>query len=201
VDKSVFSQGTGTRTTPALTTAAAGERLVAFVMSDGPASINSQTVTVSGAGLAWTRVQRAATRYGDAEIWTASASGVLTNATVTSTPSAGGFYQALYVVAFRDVSGIGASNIAAGTSGAATIGLTPQATGSVVYAVGNDWDRGQSRTLPAGQTKVFEYLAPVGDTFWVQTATAQTAAAVPVTLNTTGPTNDQWNFAVVELKR
>jgi hypothetical protein len=82
------------------------------------------------------------------------------------------------------------------------VSLVAQAAGSVVYAVGNDFDRAVARTIPAGQTKVHEFFAPTGDTFWVQTSNSATAAAgTTVTLNATAPTNDQWNFAIVELKR
>ena len=48
-----------------------------------------------------------------------------------------------------------------------------------------------------------EFFAPTGDTFWVQSANAPTGAAgSTVTLNATVPApSDQFNFAVVELKR
>lgn len=201
VDRTVFSQGIGTRTTPAFSTAGSGERLVAFVMSDGPAAINSQTMTVTGAGLTWTRLQRAAATHGDAEIWTAAAASLLNNVSVTSTPSAGGFYQSLFVVAFTGVSDIGASNVSGAMTGAPAVSLVAQAAGSLVYAVGTDWDRAMARTIPAGQTMAYEYLAPAGDTFWVQSANTTTAVAgATVTLNSTAPANDQWNLAIVELK-
>src|SRR5207237_6948499 len=90
VDKIVFSEGLGKRTTPAFSTTRAGDVLVAFAGSDGPASTNSQTLAITGAGLTWTRVRRAATRFGDSEICTAKAPGVLTNATVSSPQQASG---------------------------------------------------------------------------------------------------------------
>jgi beta-lactam-binding protein with PASTA domain len=208
VDTMVFSDGTGARTTPAFTTAGAGDVLLAFAASDGPtAGANTQSLTVSGAGLTWTRVQRAATARGVAEIWTATAATALTNAAVTSTQSVplvngAPVNQSLTVVAFTGASGVGASNIAGAASGAPTVSLAAQAAGSLVYGVGNDFDRAVARTVPAGQTKVHEFFAPTGDTFWVQSANSLTsAAAAVVTLNDTAPTTDQWNFAVVEVKR
>src|SRR5205814_1766936 len=51
VDKMVFSEGLGKRTTPAFSTTRARDVLVAFAGSDGPASANSQTLTIAGAGL------------------------------------------------------------------------------------------------------------------------------------------------------
>ena len=142
-----------------------------------------------------------------AEVWTATAPTVLTNVTVTSTQSVtvvlgAAINQSLTVVAFTGASGVGASNIAGALSGAPAVSLVAQAAGSLVYAVGNDFDRAVARTIPAGQTKVHEFLAPTGDSFWVQSAnTSTTAAGATVTLNATAPTNDQWNFAIVELKR
>jgi hypothetical protein len=206
VDKTVSIDGTGTRTTPAFSTTSAGEVLVAFAASDGPSAANAQSLTISGAGLVWTRVRSIAGRPGVVEIWTATAPTVLTGVTVTSTQSvtAGGpFNQSLTVVAFTGVSGIGASNAASGLSTNATASLVTQAAGSILYAVGNDFDRGIARTIPAGQTKVHEFLAPTGDTFWVQAGSAPIATAgATAALNATVPApNDQWNFAIVEVKR
>ena len=145
-------------------------------------------------------------RPGVVEIWTATAPAPLTNVTVTSTQSvtAGGPYnQSLTVVTFTGAAGIGASNAASGLSTNASASLVTQAAGSIVYAVGNDFDRGIARTIPAGQTKVHEFLAPTGDTFWVQAGNAPIAAAgATATLNATVPApNDQFNFAIVELRR
>jgi beta-lactam-binding protein with PASTA domain len=208
VDANVFSNGTGTRTTPAFSTTAAGDVLVAFAASDGPTTgTNTQTLTISGAGLAWTRVARAATSRGVSEIWAAPAPAALSNVTVSSAQSVtlvngAAVNQLLNVVAFSNATGIGASNIAAAASGAPAVSLVAQAAGSVVYAVGNDFDQAIARSVPAGQTKVREFLAPTGDTFWVQAVNAATAAAgATVTINDTAPTGDQWNFAIVEVKR
>ena len=49
--------------------------------------------------------------------------------------------------------------------------------------------------------KVHEFLAPSGDTFWVQALSGTTASAGSMTLRATAPTTDQWNFAIVEIKR
>src|SRR5205085_341769 len=111
VDKTVSVDGTGARTTPLFSTAAAGEVLVAFAASDGPSAANAQSLTIGGAGLTWTRVRSIAGRPGVVEIWTATAPSVLTSVSVTSTHSvtAGGPYnQSLTVIAFAGVSGVGA---------------------------------------------------------------------------------------------
>ena len=45
-----------------------------------------------------------------------------------------------------------------------------------------------------------EYLAPAGDTFWVQRQTAPTpTAGTSVALSDTAPTADRWNFAAAEV--
>jgi hypothetical protein len=201
IDKTVFSEGLGKRTTPAFSTTSPGEVLVAFAASDGPPAGDAQTLAISGGGLTWTRVQRAAAQFGVSEIWTATAPTALTNVTVASTQAAGGFHQSLTVIAFTGVGGIGASSVGGAVNGAPTVSLVTQAAGSVVYAVGNDWDRAAARAIPAGQTKVHEFVdTAVGDTFWVQAANGTIAAAgTSVTLNATDPINDQWNFAIVEL--
>ena len=108
VDNVVFSDGSGTRTSPAISTATAGELLLAFAASDGPQA-GGQTLTITGAGLTWTLVARMNTQPGSSEIWKAVAPGVLANATVTSTPSRTGFDQSLTVIAFAGAGGTGAA--------------------------------------------------------------------------------------------
>ena len=200
VDKSVFSDGAGTRTTPTFSTAVANEVLLAFVASDGPTS-GIQSLSVSGAGLTWTLVKRVTAQRGSSEIWRASATGVLTNVTVTSTPSVSGYRQSLTVVTFRGAAGIGTSATASAASGAPTVTLTTTRANALVYGVGNDWDRAVARTLPASQVMVHQSVdTVVGDTFWVQAWSGPVAnAGTTIRLSATAPTNDRWNFAAVEV--
>ena len=201
MDVHVSVHGTGAVTTPAFHTAAAGETLVAFVASDGPGGTTKQTVTVSGAGLTWTLVKRNNTRPGDAEVWTATAPAILTSATVTSTPARSGYSQDLTVIAMQGTDGVGASVTASGTSGAPSANLTTTKANSLVFAVGNDWDRAVARTLPTGWTMLDQWVATsVGDTYWSQ-YTNQPAAAAGTVVNArdTAPTNDQWNLVAIEL--
>ena len=106
--------GKGTVTTPLFTTSEAGERLFAFVSTDGPSGAARQTVTVTGAGLSWTLVKRANTRAGDAEIWTATALAPLFNVSATATPSATGFDQSLTVVGVQMSQGRGVCGLRGG---------------------------------------------------------------------------------------
>src|SRR6185436_3554334 len=160
----VFAQGLGNRSI-AVTTTTPGVRLVAFVGADGPqVTPNTQAATVSGGGLTWTRVRQQRARFGVAEIWTANAPAVLTNASITSTLAVGGtggqtFNQQLTVIGFTNVSAVGAANGASTPGAAAAVASTSLVTlgaGSVVYAVGADWDNTTAHTVGAGQTKVRE---------------------------------------------
>ena len=63
----------------AVSTAQAGELVLAFVSSDGPSG-GGQTTTVSGGGLAWSLVRRTATQPGTTEVWKATAAAVLNGA-------------------------------------------------------------------------------------------------------------------------
>ena len=200
LDKTVASDGSGTRTTPAFSTAASNEVLLAFAASDGPSS-GSQTLTVSGAGLTWTLVKRVNAQHGSSEIWRATATSVLTNATVTSTPAVAGYRQSLTVVSFRGASGVGASVTANAATGAPTVSLTTTKANALVYGVANDWDGAVARSVPTTQVMVHQWVETVlGDTFWVQAWSGSVSAAgTTVRLNDTAPTTDRWNFAAVEV--
>jgi hypothetical protein len=196
----VTATGTGTTSTPGFSVTA-GQTLVAFVASDGPAAAGAQSVVVSGAGLTWKRVVAANAQYGASEIWEATTAGAATGVSVTSTPSATGFDQQLVVLVFDGIGGVGASGHASAVSGAPSVTLTSTAAGSRGYAVGNDWDAAAARTLPTGQMLVAQWAdTDVGDTFWAQqTSATATSAGQPVTLSDTAPTADRWNLAAVEV--
>jgi hypothetical protein len=199
VDKTVFKDGRNTVTTPTFTTAAANEVVLAFVSGDGPTALG-QTATVSGGGLTWTLVKRANAQAGTSEVWKATASAVLTNATVTAKLNKTGFDLSLTVVSFG-ASGTGASVGSSNGTGAPSVSLTTTAAGSRTYGVGNDWDSATARSLGAGQSMVHQWVdSAVGDTFWTQCANAASAApGAVVTLNDTAPTADRWNFVAVEI--
>jgi hypothetical protein len=201
LDQTVTKTGVGALTTAAFSTASAGETMLAFVGSDGPAGAGKQLVTVSGAGLSWRLVRRSNGRSGDGEIWAATAASKLAGATVTSTPAVGGFDQQLTVLTFQNAAGPGASAAASAASGAPSVSLTATAAGSLSYAVGNDYDHAISRTVGAGQALVSQWVdTATGDTYWVQGTTAHSSAAGQgVTLSDTAPTTDQWNMAAVEV--
>ena len=201
MDANVSADGHGTQTTPAFTTTEAGEQLLAFVGADGPSGGGRQSATVSGGGLTWTLVKRANARSGDAEIWWATASKPLSGATVTSTLSSGGYDQSLTAISMEMSNGIGASVAGGAASGAPSVSLKTAEEGSLVFAVGNDYDKATGRTLGANQVMLHQDLdTGTGDTYWSQyTGQITGAAGETVTMNDIAPTTDQWNVAAVEL--
>lgn len=206
VDKTVTThQATAAASiaSPAFTTAAPGELLLAFISSDGPSGAGSQTFSkVTGGGLTWRLRRRANAQAGTAEVWAANAPTVLTNATVTATRGSGSYPGSITVVTFIGADQVvdGASAGASAATGAASLSLTTTRAGAWVWGVGNDWDRATARTIGANQTKVDEFLATVGDTFWVQRQSSATPlGGTAVALNDTAPTADRWNLAAVEV--
>ena len=200
VDKTVFTDGSGTMTSPSLTTSTANDLVVAFVSADGPAGAGNQTFTVTGAGLTWTLAKRSNSQSGDSEIWWARASGTLSSQTVKATPSAGGFHGSLTVIAFAKAAGIGVTAASSAATGAPDLSLANTGAGSWVYAVGNDWDNAIARTPVSGQVIVHQRVdTATGDTFWVQSTTAANASAGTVDIHDSAPTTDQWNYVGIEV--
>jgi hypothetical protein len=201
IDRQVVRHATGTLTSPALTTPTAGDAVLAFVAYDGPNGAGTQSATVTGAGLTWTLVKRSNTQAGTSEIWSAKATGVLTNQTVTATPLRSGYDGSLTVIAFRNAAGTGVAGAAGAPSGAPDIYLPGIPAASWVFAVGNDWDRAVAHTPVAGQVLQEQWIDTAkGDTFWVQSTTAPSTAPGLVTIHDNAPTNDRWNYAAVEVR-
>jgi chitodextrinase len=197
------SSAAATITSPSFSTKQGNELLEAFIATDGPGSGSSQTIgSVTGGGLTWTLRSRSNSRPGAAEIWQAVAPAALSNVTVTATLSSGSYVGAMTVVSFTgantSVNGATASTGAA--SGAPTASLTTTGANSWVFAVGNDYDNAIARTVGVSQTLVDQYLASVGDTYWVQRQNTTTPnSGTSVTMNDTAPTSDQWNMALIEI--
>jgi hypothetical protein len=97
---------------------------------------------------------------------------------------------------------IGAIKSASASTGAPTATVTTTRSGSWVFGVGNDWQAATARTLGANQVMVHQYLAPVGDTYWVQrTTNAIAASGTLATIKDTAPTRDRFNLSVCEILR
>ncbi|HEY2353380.1 MAG TPA: Ig-like domain-containing protein [Gaiellaceae bacterium] len=187
-------------TTDSFQTVVPGETLLALVSADGP-QVGRQSAVVSGGGLDWTLASRANARPGDAEVWEAIATTATTISPITAVLKAGGYDGSLTIVAEEAADGVGAKAHASGPSGAPHLTLTTLAATSLVFAVGNDWDRAAKRTLPVGWAMLDQWLnTGTGDTFWSQYTNATTGkAGTHVSVRDTKPTNDRWNLAAVEL--
>jgi len=212
IDQTVSKdQGTASTTVVAgpLSTTAGNELLLACVDADGPTSgTNTIVSSIATPGLTWALVQRTNTQRGTAEIWRAFAVSPLTNVTVTATLSRSES-SSLTIMTFTGVDTTGTNgsgaigNIGTGNSskGAPTASLTTTRNSSLVIGVGNDWDNAISRTPGTGQTVVHQFLAPVGDTYWVQRQTNPTAASgTVVTINDTAPTGDRYDLSIAEIR-
>ncbi len=191
---------------PTFATASSGELLLAFVATDANATGVSVT-SVTGGGLTWALVRRANAQLGTSEIWRAFAPAVLSGVAVRANLSQS-VAASITVVGFTgaDASGsngsgaIGATGGASAGSGAPGASLVTTRDNAWVFGVGNDYDSAAARTVPANQALVNQYLASLGDTFWVQRQAGPTAASgTPVTINDTFPTNDRYNLALVEV--
>jgi hypothetical protein len=125
----------------------------------------------------------------------------VSNLVVTATRANGGYVGAMTVVAFQGASSTnGAVAVGNASTGAPSVSLTTTGAGSWVWGVGNDWDHAMGRTVGSNQTLVDQYLASVGDTYWVQRQTAVTpSAGTVVPINDTAPTTDRWDLAAVEI--
>jgi len=198
IDLFTSTDGNGTIRTAPFSTTSAGDVLIALVASDG---VGTQTAKVTGAGLTWTLVKRSNAWGGDAEIWTAKATAVLSGAVVTSTPAKSGYDQTVSVIAVNGATGLGASASANAGSGPQTVSLTSAAAGSLVFAVGADYSTYTARTPAAGQTIKHQWVDPGVGTFWVQQVDAPTTAAGQVlTISDTATPSGSWNMSAVEVR-
>jgi len=192
---------------PAFSTTAANELVLALVSMDDTNASGNTVTGVSGGGLTWALVRRTNSQRGGSEIWRAFAASPLTSVTATATLSQSVAAQ-ITIVSFKgvDTSGtngsgaIGATASGSAASGAPTASLTTTRANSFVIGVGNDWDSATVRTVGPNQTMVSQFLPTVGDTFWVQrTSSTIPAAGTVVTINDTAPTGDQFNLTICEI--
>jgi hypothetical protein len=186
---------------PALTTTSGSDLVLAFVEADGPKSPTQKVTTVTGGGLTWSLAARSNTTWGTTEVWQAFATAPLSAVKVTA-KLAFAYDGAITVAAFHGAAPqVGATAVGAGKTGTPMATFTPQACGSLVWAAGHDWSRSASPVAAAGQTLVHRFIdRRVNDSFWTQKVDDPTAANASVTVTTTGPVNDRWTMAAVEIR-
>ena len=173
---------------------------MAFFSSDGPGNATQSITGVSGGGLTWHRAAMSNGALGDAEIWTALAPQAVSNVTVSANRAYGGYEGSITLAAFKNAASVGATAAHAAWSGAPSVSLTASSAGSVVWAVGHDWDNAIARSLGTGQSMVHQDLDySVGDTSWMQRYNGTTSAGQTVTMSDASPTSDSWDLAAVEI--
>ena len=186
---------------PALTTTAGNELILAFVGADGPVG-NDQAITgVTGGGLHWTLASRANGSYGTAEVWQAYSTAVLTNIKVTASLKDTPFDGSITVATFTGANAaVGATATGSAFTGQPTVTVKTTTAGSQIWAAGHDWLLNKPRTPIAGQTLVNQFLDKnVHDTYWVQKTAAIPTVGTSVAVGDTAPTNDYWELAAVEV--
>lgn len=196
-----------TVTTPAFSTNAGNELLLAFVAGDYISGANTTVSSVSGAGLTWALVKRTNVQSGTSEIWRAFAPSTLSGVTVTAALSQS-VVSSITVMTFMgaDATGangsgaIGASAGASAATGAPSVSLKTTRNNSLVLGVGNDFDNALTRVAGSAQTLVYQILTSTGDTYWVQRQNNATpVSGTTVTINDTAPPGDRYNLALVEI--
>ena len=200
----MLALGTAIATNPFSTTTD-NQLLLAFVSAADYLG-HTTVASVSGGGLTWEPVARTDVQPGSSEIWRAFAGSPLTSTSVTVTLT-NAAPASVTVVSFSgvDTSGVNGSGAIGAVSsgngtGAPTAALTTTHDHSWVFGVGNDPDTPTARVIALDQTMVHEFLAPIGQSFWVQRATAPIdLAGTAVTIADIAPATDRYNMTLVEI--
>ncbi len=201
LDLNTTVEGTGTIQTPPVSDAEPGERLFAFVATDGPATPGKQAVKVAGGGVTWTLVRRANSQPGDAEVWTGLAPKQLKNKSIKSAPKVKGYAQALTVISMRRSGGAGASASGGASGGEPRVTFTTTEAGSLAYGVGIDYDAAAARTPGAGQAILHQDLDAIAKkTFWSQFGEEINGpVGSTALLSDPAPAAGRWNMVGIEV--
>jgi hypothetical protein len=210
IDAKVFKDGTKALTlaSPAFSTTAANELILAFVTTDYLTGTNTTVTGIASTGLTWTLVVRTNTQSGGSEVWRAFATTPLSNVTATATLSQS-VVASMTVMSFTGVDttgtngagAIGATASANAKTGAPSETLVTTRNNSWVFGVGNDFDNAIARTPGTGQAIVHQDLTSTGDTYWVQMQNAPTTlSGTSGTINDTAPSTDRYNLSAVEVR-
>jgi hypothetical protein len=210
IDAAVSTDRSGVGSTiasPGFSTTATNELLLALVSADNNTSASTTVTGVTGAGLTWVLVGRTNVQRGSAEIWRAFAPALLTGVTATAALSQN-VPASITVMTFKgvDTSGtngsgaIGAVGSGNANPGAPSATLVTTRNNSLVIGVGTDWDNAVARTAAANQTIVHQYLATIGDTYWVQRTTNPVpTSGTTVSISDTAPTTDRYDLTICEI--
>jgi hypothetical protein len=192
---------------PSFQVVSGNELLLAFVSTDFISGQNTTVKSVTGGGLTWVLVVRTNHEFGTSEIWRAFATTPVSNVVVTATLSQD-VVSSMTVLGYAGVDStgingsgaIGAIGSGSSGSGAPAASVTTTRSNSWVFGAGNDYDNAILRTPGSNQSVVHQYLASVGDTYWMQMQNSPTPlSGTRVTINDTAPTGDRYNLSAVEV--
>src|SRR2546428_13414892 len=141
-----LSTQSATVATPAFSTTAGSELLLAFISTDYLSGTNTTVKSIAGGGLTWVLVVRTNGQSGTSEIWRAFALSALTGVSVTATLSQS-VVASITVMSFTGAGtsgtsgsgAIGAIGSAPRSSGAPTAALVTNRAHSMILGVGNDY--------------------------------------------------------------
>ncbi len=191
----------GVLRSPKLTTRKPGELLVAFVAVNGPSPGTQSVTAVTGGGLTWTLVQRDSSTSGSSEIWQAYAAKKLRSTRVAAHLTAPGYTVTMTVAGFSGARPrVGAAAHQSGAQSAPRVTLTPQASGSAVWAVGRVIGSRYDPRPVLGQSIVHDktFTSPKAG-YWTQ------RIAEPSTVGTDLTVGDRaigrtWGYTAVEIR-
>jgi RHS repeat-associated protein len=203
VDKVVSANHTSSGTSitsPALTTTSSNELVVAFISATGSSTSTQKITKISGGGLTWTRVTRANSQPGTAEIWQAHAASPLASVKITAT-LAHADHGSITVTAFTGANSVtGAHGAASGHSAAPAASLITTGPDSLVWGAGEDATAAKARTPATGQTLVHQFLDTASHaTYWAQKTSTVTTSGTTVKLADTIAASDHWNMTAAEI--
>lgn len=192
----------GALTSPAVSTKAAGELVLAFISADGPVASSQRITSVTGGRLTWSLAARSNKQQGTAEVWQARATKKLSAAKVTAKLARAGYDGSITIATFTGAGKtVGAHATASRAKGAPSVSITTTGVNSLIWAAGQDPRHAKSRTTAAGQLLVRQFLDTAHPgTFWSQkTAGAISTAHRTVKIADKSPTTDKWDMAAVEI--
>jgi alpha-tubulin suppressor-like RCC1 family protein len=187
--------------TPKFSTSRSGELLLAYVAADGSTRHPQSVTRITGGGLTWTLVRRENTVRGTSEIWQAYAATKIRSTRVDVDLAAKGHSVTLMVAGFNHARPtVGSSANASGTSSTPQVSLTPQASGSVVWAVGRVVGSRYDAKPVSGQKVVHDttFRSPRAG-YWTQRTTAASKARTDVRVHDSDEAT-RWGYAAVEIR-
>jgi hypothetical protein len=134
------------------------------------------------------------------ELKSTKLTGVVTNVPISATITLKGINEFITVVAFKNAHDIGAIKGFNAPFGTTSGSLVTTHDNVLVMGVGNDWTSSIPRTAAPDQKLMSQAIDPVGDTYWTQIGISSIPkTGTYVVSSDTDPTQDPWNYIIVEI--